>query len=117
MVFPKFVLDVRVAALGLCALALAGYVPQAMASAAEKPALGYMLDMSRDKVPTMQSLYRMVDVLAVPGYDQFQLYGEHTLWTPSRMTGSRTACAGNCGHGVTNENLGIFQQKTRKTHL
>lgn len=88
--FPKFVLDVRVAALGLCALALAGYVPQAMASAAEKPALGY---------------------------DQFQLYGEHTLWTPARMTGSRTACVGNCGHCVTNENPGTFQQKTRKTHL
>ena len=44
-----------------------------------EPAVGYMLDISRDKVPTMASLYRMADVLAELGYNQFQLYTEHTF--------------------------------------
>jgi len=42
-------------------------------------ALGYMLDVSRDKVPTMNSLKRIVDVIAELGYGQFQLYTEHTF--------------------------------------
>ena len=48
-------------------------------AAAEPPAIGYMLDISRDKVPTMASLRRMVDVLSALGYNQFQLYTEHTF--------------------------------------
>lgn len=43
------------------------------------PTLGYMLDVSRDKVPTMDSLRRIVDVIADLGYNQFQLYTEHTF--------------------------------------
>ena len=50
-----------------------------IAAAAEPPAIGYMLDISRDKVPTMASLRRMVDVLSALGYNQFQLYTEHTF--------------------------------------
>jgi len=41
--------------------------------------LGYQLDISRCKVPTMETLYRMADVLASLGYNQFQLYTEHTF--------------------------------------
>lgn len=43
------------------------------------PTLGYMLDVSRDKVPTMDSLRRIVDVISALGYNQFQLYTEHTF--------------------------------------
>ena len=50
-----------------------------LAAYAKAPAIGYMLDISRDKVPTMASLRRMVDVLSALGYNQFQLYTEHTF--------------------------------------
>ena len=43
------------------------------------PILGYMLDISRNKVPTMKSLRRIVDVISSLGYTQFQLYMEHTF--------------------------------------
>ena len=40
---------------------------------------GYMLDVSRCKVPTMETLYRLVDHLAGLKYNQLQLYMEHTF--------------------------------------
>lgn len=40
---------------------------------------GVMLDISRDKVPTMETLYRLVDMLASWKINQFQLYTEHTF--------------------------------------
>ena len=40
---------------------------------------GYMLDVSRCKVPTMETLYRLVDRLAGLKYNQLQLYMEHTF--------------------------------------
>lgn len=43
------------------------------------PERGVMLDISRDKVPTMQSLYRLIDMLAEWKINQFQLYTEHTF--------------------------------------
>ena len=39
----------------------------------------YMLDVSRDKVPTMGTLKLIVDLLAKFNYNQFQLYTEHTF--------------------------------------
>ncbi|MBR1871467.1 MAG: glycoside hydrolase, partial [Kiritimatiellae bacterium] len=39
----------------------------------------YMLDISRDKVPTMGTLRLIVDMLEQAGYNQFQLYMEHTF--------------------------------------
>ncbi|WP_084362906.1 beta-N-acetylhexosaminidase [Roseivirga echinicomitans] len=39
---------------------------------------GYMLDISRDKVPTMESLYRLIDQLASWKINELQLYTEHT---------------------------------------
>ncbi len=43
------------------------------------PARGVMLDISRDKVPTMQTLYQLVDLLAGWKINQLQLYTEHTF--------------------------------------
>lgn len=43
------------------------------------PARGVMLDISRDKVPTMDTLYALVDRLAGWKINQFQLYTEHTF--------------------------------------
>ena len=59
-----------------------------------KPAVGYMLDISRDKVPTMATLKWLVDLLARLGYNEFQLYTEHA-WaargsgTTDRLTSDR----------------------------
>jgi hypothetical protein len=43
------------------------------------PHRGFMLDISRCKVPTMSSLYRLIDTLAALRYNQLQLYTEHTF--------------------------------------
>ena len=40
---------------------------------------GYLLDISRDRVPTMKTLREIVDILARCRYNQFQLYTEHTF--------------------------------------
>lgn len=40
---------------------------------------GYMLDISRDKVPTMASLYQLIDQLADWKINELQLYTEHTF--------------------------------------
>ncbi|WP_439185092.1 family 20 glycosylhydrolase [Carboxylicivirga taeanensis] len=40
---------------------------------------GVMLDISRDKVPTMQTLYDIVDKLAAWKINELQLYTEHTF--------------------------------------
>ncbi len=43
------------------------------------PARGVMLDVSRDKVPTMKTLFDLVDLLAGLKINQLQLYTEHTF--------------------------------------
>jgi len=43
------------------------------------PVRGVMLDISRDKVPTMETLYALVDLLAEWKINQLQLYTEHTF--------------------------------------
>ena len=40
---------------------------------------GYMLDVSRCKVPKMETLYKIVDIMATLKLNQFQLYMEHTF--------------------------------------
>ncbi|TLX75235.1 beta-hexosaminidase [Labilibacter sediminis] len=40
---------------------------------------GYMLDISRDKVPTMKTLFHIIDMLAYFKINEFQLYTEHTF--------------------------------------
>jgi N-acetyl-beta-hexosaminidase len=42
---------------------------------------GVMLDISRDKVPTMDTLYRLIDLLASWKINQLQLYMEHVSRT------------------------------------
>ncbi len=43
------------------------------------PVRGYMLDISRDRVPTRASLARLVDVMALVRLNHLQLYTEHTF--------------------------------------
>ncbi|MGB3716722.1 MAG: glycoside hydrolase family 20 zincin-like fold domain-containing protein [Candidatus Promineifilaceae bacterium] len=43
------------------------------------PNRGVMLDISRDKVPTMETLFSLMDLLASWKINQFQLYTEHTF--------------------------------------
>ncbi|MCL5995868.1 MAG: family 20 glycosylhydrolase [Chloroflexi bacterium] len=43
------------------------------------PARGIMLDISRDKVPAMKTLFDLVDLLAGIKINQLQLYTEHTF--------------------------------------
>jgi hexosaminidase len=43
------------------------------------PVRGVMLDISRDKVPTMETLYQLVRKLAAWKVNQLQLYTEHTF--------------------------------------
>ena len=78
----------------------------------------YMLDISRDKVPTMGTLRLIVDLLAKFGYNQFQLYAEHTfaysrhkgVWehasplTPSEIRALDAYCAMNGIELVANQN-------------
>lgn len=40
---------------------------------------GFMLDISRDKVPTMETLYHIVDLLTSWKVNELQLYTEHTF--------------------------------------
>jgi len=40
---------------------------------------GFMLDVSRDKVPTMESLFTLIDMLARWKINELQLYVEHTF--------------------------------------
>ena len=43
------------------------------------PNRGVLLDISRDRVPTMETLYALIDLLASLKINQFQLYTEHTF--------------------------------------
>lgn len=45
----------------------------------EIPVRGFMLDISRCRVPTQERLLTLVEVLAKLNYNQFQLYTEHTF--------------------------------------
>lgn len=40
---------------------------------------GFMLDISRDRVPTLATIKHLVDKLALLKFNQFQLYTEHTI--------------------------------------
>ena len=43
------------------------------------PNRGFMLDISRDKVPKKETLFQLVDLLSELKYNQLQLYTEHTF--------------------------------------
>jgi len=46
------------------------------------PVRGYMLDVSRDRVPTRETLERIVEVMALVRLNHLQLYVEHTFAYP-----------------------------------
>ena len=47
---------------------------------------GYMLDVSRSKVPSMETLLAFIEILAQFKYNHFQLYIEHTFAYPNHRT-------------------------------
>jgi hexosaminidase len=49
----------------------------------EFPVRGVMLDISRDRVPTMETIKGLIDLWAELKYNQVQLYTEHTFAYPS----------------------------------
>ena len=67
----------------LCAVATRGQEPGIprvrIVDWPDFPNRGVMLDVSRDKVPTMETLYALVDRLADWKINQLQLYMEHTF--------------------------------------
>ncbi len=79
---------------------------------------GVMLDISRDKVPTMATLFGLVDTLAALKINQLQLYTEHTyayrgheaVWrdaspmTPEEIRELDAYCRERCVELVPNQN-------------
>jgi hexosaminidase len=55
------------------------------------PVRGLMLDISRDRVPTMETLTRLIDLWAELKLNQLQLYTEHTFAYPSHRVVWRDA--------------------------
>lgn len=53
--------------------------PQPAKPRSAVPVRGFMLDVSRGRVPTMPSLFALTDLLEKLGYNQLQLYVEHTF--------------------------------------
>ncbi len=49
---------------------------------ADYPVRGVMLDISRDRVPTMETLFGLIDMWALLKLNQLQLYMEHTFAYP-----------------------------------
>lgn len=82
------------------------------------PVRGVLWDISRDRVPTMETLYMMVDLLAEWKYNQLQLYTEHTfaysghseVWqgssplTPEEARALDRYCRERCIELVPNQN-------------
>jgi hypothetical protein len=82
------------------------------------PVRGVMLDISRDKVPTMKTLFWLVDRLAGLKVNQFQLYTEHAfayrsheeVWrnaspmTPEEVRALDAYCRERCVELVPNQN-------------
>jgi hypothetical protein len=82
------------------------------------PVRGYMLDISRDRVPTRETLERLVGIMALARINQLQLYTEHTfayrdheiVWrnaspmTPDDIVWLDALCARNGIELVANQN-------------
>jgi hypothetical protein len=82
------------------------------------PVRGVLLDISRDKVPTMEALFRLTDRLADLKLNQLQLYTEHTfayrgheeVWksaspmTPDDVRALDAYCQKHCVELVPNQN-------------
>lgn len=100
------------------AVTLAGAAPAVLSGAQKTTALSYQFDISRDKIPTMKTMYRIVDIISSLGYNEFQLYTEHvfkykgheTAWrgyspvTPEEIRSLDAYCASKGVELVPNQN-------------
>ncbi|MCC7390323.1 MAG: family 20 glycosylhydrolase [Phycisphaerales bacterium] len=82
------------------------------------PTRGLMLDISRDRIPTMQEFHRLIPELAALKLNHLQLYTEHTfaytgheqVWqgwnpiTPAELLELQTLCAAHAIDLVPNQN-------------
>jgi hypothetical protein len=75
------------------------------------PARGYYLDISRGKVPRMETLYRIIDLLASLKINQFQLYVEHVF----DFKFDSSIGAGCCP--LTSEDVLALDQYCRDRHI
>ena len=75
------------------------------------PNRGVMLDISRDKVPTMETLYQLVDMLAEFKVNQFQLYTEHTFAYRNHETVWKDASP------MTAEQILLLDRYCRERHI
>ncbi len=97
----------------------AGRLPACLIEdAPDFPARGVMLDISRDKVPTMETLFGLVDTLSGFKLNQLQLYTEHTfayrdhaeVWqdaspmTAQEIRALDACCQAHCIELVPNQN-------------
>ena len=99
------------------------------------PNRGVLLDVARDKVPEMSTLYALVDKLAEWKFNQLQLYtehsfayrGHHTVWedaspmTPAQIRALDAYCRARYIELVPNQNsfghMGRWLGHTAYTHL
>lgn len=72
---------------------------------------GYMLDISRDRVPTRETLLMLVDELAALKYNQLQLYIEHTFAYPGHEVVWQHASP------LTSEDLLVLNAYCRQRHI
>ncbi len=72
---------------------------------------GVMLDISRDRVPTMPALFNLIDDLAALKINQFQLYTEHTFAFPKHETVWRLASP------ITPEETLLLDAYCRERHM
>ena len=63
-------------------LVLAALAAVSLSAAAGEKVLGYHLDISNCKVPRLETMYRIVDILQKLGYNHLQMNTEHTFAYP-----------------------------------
>ena len=78
-------------------------------------ARGVLLDMSRTKVPTMDTLLTLIDQFSTLKYNQIQLYTEHTF-AFSNQGGSKAKCQKEGATNVRIDFLAKIKQQVDKRH-
>jgi len=72
---------------------------------------GFMLDVSRCKVPTMKSLFELIDLLADLKYNELQLYLEHTFAFAEHKTVWQDASP------LTSEEIHLLDERCRERFI
>ena len=75
------------------------------------PRRGFMLDVSRCKVPTMDALFDLIDLLADLKYNEFQLYVEHVFAFGDHETVWRDASP------LTSEEIKLLDERCRERFI